>query len=163
MIRNQALHADHRAQPSGKLIEAEAILLAKRFLSYLPVNAWDYPPRLDTGDPADRSCDDLLDIVPCDPRSPSDMKKLIHSMADGGSFFEIKPDHAQEIIVGFARMDGHTVGFVANQPMVGAGSITTAAARKARHFIDMCNAYHVTLVFLQDVPGLMPGARKSGV
>ena len=141
--------------------EEEAIVLAKRFLSYLPVNAWEYPPRLDTGDPPDRPCDDLLDIVPGDPRSPYDMKKVICSVADGESFFEIKPDHAQEIIVGFARMDGHPVGFVANQPMVGAGSITTAAARKARHFIDMCNAYHVTLVFLQDVPGLMPGPQSE--
>ncbi len=137
--------------------EEEAILLAKRFLSYLPVNAWQYPPRMDTSDPDDRLCEDLVDIVPSNPRSPYNMKKIIHRVVDDESFFEIKPEHAMELIVGFARMDGHPTGFVANQPMVGAGSITAAAARKARHFIDMCNAYHVPLVFLQDVPGLMPG------
>ena len=137
--------------------EDEAVLLARRFLSYLPVHAWQYPPGLDTNDPADRLCDELIDIVPSNPRNPYDMKDIIHCVVDEESFLEIKPEHAMELIVGLARMDGHPVGFVANQPMIGAGSITAVAARKARHFIDMCNAYHLPLVFLQDVPGLMPG------
>jgi len=141
--------------------EAEAIALTKRYLSYLPGNAWEYPPQAATDDPVERVSNDLLDIVPDDSRRPYDMHDIINRVFDLDSFLEIKPQHAQSIITGFARMDGHPVGIVANQPTVAAGSITTQAARKARHFIDLCSAYHVPLVFLQDVPGVMPGPESE--
>lgn len=141
--------------------EEAAIEAAKTFLSYLPTNAWQWPPEKDTGDPPDRRDEELLDIVPPDGRTPFDMKKLIDIIIDRNSFFEIKPDYAKMILTGFARFDGHPVGIIANQPIVGAGAITANAARKARHFIDLCTAYHLPLVFLQDVPGVMPGPQSE--
>jgi len=89
---------------------------------------------------------------------------VIRGIVDAGSFFEIKPDWARMIVTGLARIDGHPVGVIANQPMVFAGAITAQAARKARRFIDLCAAYHVPLLFLQDVPGVMtgPSAEKEG-
>ena len=137
--------------------EKQAIAMAKRFLSFLPTNAWEYPPHVPCDDPVDRMDVGLRAIVPDNPRSPYDMKRIITAIIDKESFFEIKPKHAEMLITGFARLDGHPVGIVANQPKIMAGTITEKAARKARHFIDLCNAYHVPLVFLQDVPGIMPG------
>ncbi len=141
--------------------EEHAITMAKQFLSYLPVNAWCWPPHCPTGDPVDRADDELVRIAPDDLRRPYDMKRVIRAVFDNESFFEIGPEFAPMIITGFARMDGHPAGVIANQPMVYAGAITAGAARKARHFIDLCNAYHVPLVFLQDVPGVMPGPQSE--
>lgn len=141
--------------------DEEALDLARSFLSYLPTNAWAYPPR---GTPADPEPIDLHTVMPEEPRRPFDVKRVIRGIVDSGSFFEIKPDWARMLVTGLARMDGHPVGVVANQPMVYAGAITAAAARKARRFIDLCSAYHVPLLFLQDVPGVMTGpqAEKEG-
>ena len=113
--------------------DEDTIAMARRYLSYLPHNAWEYPPRVPTSDPADRSDDDMLQVVPDDPRHPYDMKELIRRIADRESVLEIKPEHAETIITAFARMAGHTVGIIANQPMVLAGAINAQAARKARH------------------------------
>jgi acetyl-CoA carboxylase carboxyltransferase component len=141
--------------------ETQAVAMAKRFLSYLPTNAWDWPPRTPSNDPADRADETLLTIVPDDARQPYDVKRVIHAVFDRDSFFEIGPDFATMMVTGLARVDGHPVGIVANQPIVQAGAITAASARKARHFIDLCNAYHVPLIFLQDVPGVMPGPQSE--
>lgn len=137
--------------------EEEAITMARRFLSYLPGNAWEYPPHQPSDDPIERADEDLISILPDNPRTPYDMKRVISAVVDRESFFEIKPLFAPMVITGFARMDGHPVGIVANQPKVMAGTITEKAARKIRHFIDLCTAYHLPLVFLQDVPGVLPG------
>ncbi len=141
--------------------DEEALELARRFLSYLPTNAWAYPPQ---GTPADPEPIDLNTVMPEEPRRPFDVKKVIRGVVDAGSFFEIKPDWARMLVTGLARMDGHPVGIVANQPMVFAGAVTAAAARKARRFIDLCASYHIPLIFLQDVPGVMTGpqAEKEG-
>jgi acetyl-CoA carboxylase carboxyltransferase component len=141
--------------------DQEALALARRFLSYLPPNAWAYPSRAQPRPPEPA---DLERIVPVEKKRPYDMRKVIRALVDADSFFEIKPNHARMMLTGFARLDGHPVGIVANQPMVHAGAITAAAAQKARHFVEICSAYHVPLLFLQDVPGVMTGpqAEKEG-
>jgi acetyl-CoA carboxylase carboxyltransferase component len=141
--------------------DADAVSQAKRFLSFLPSNAWQWPPHVPCSDPVSRADQELLTIVPDDPRHPYDMKRIVHSVLDRDSFFEIGALHAPMIVTGFARMDGHSVGVVANQPIVQAGAIIAPAARKARHFIDLCNAYHIPLLFLVDVPGMMPGPQSE--
>ena len=138
--------------------DEEALELARKFLSYLPGNAWAYPPVAPALPPEDI---DLNTVVPASPRRPYDMRRIIRGIVDAGSFFEIKPQHARMMLTGFARVDGHTVGIVANQPIVHAGAITAAAAYKARHFIELCSAYHVPLIFLQDVPGVMTGPQAE--
>jgi acetyl-CoA carboxylase carboxyltransferase component len=141
--------------------DEEAIQLARTFLSYLPTNAWAYPPQVAAREPEDI---DLDNVMPDSPRRGFDVKKVISGIVDAGSFFEIKPDWAKMLVVGFARIDGHPIGIIANQPMVFAGALTSAAGRKARRFIDLCSAYHVPLLSLQDVPGVMtgPAAEKEG-
>jgi|YelNatPaOPRAMG01_1025707.scaffolds.fasta_scaffold24994_2 acetyl-CoA carboxylase carboxyltransferase component len=141
--------------------DAEAIELVKKYLSYLPSNAWEYPPSIPPQDDPERMDEELLEVLPSNPKRPYDMKKIIHAIVDRGSFFEIKPLFAPMMITGFARLNGHPVGIVANQPMVYAGAITASAAQKERHFIDLCTAYHVPLVFLVDVPGIMAGPRSE--
>ena len=138
--------------------DAEAIDMARRFLSYLPQNAWSYPP---VAAPVLPEAVDLLSIVPVEKKRAYDMHRLIRGLVDAHSIFEIKPAFAKMMITGFARIDGHPVGIVANQPMVYAGAITAAAAQKARHFIELCSAYHVPLIFLQDVPGVMTGPQAE--
>jgi acetyl-CoA carboxylase carboxyltransferase component len=142
--------------------DEEAIALARTFLSYFPTNAWSYPP---SAVPAEPDSIDLDTILPENHRRAFDVKKVISGIVDSGSFFEIKPDWAKMIVTGLARIDGHPVGIIANQPMVFAGAITAPAARKARRFIDLCSSYHIPLIFLQDVPGVMTGpqAEKEGV
>lgn len=142
--------------------DEEAIQLARTFLSYLPTNAWAYPPQ---GAPCEPEDIDLDTVMPDSPRRGFDVKQVIRGIVDAGSFFEIKPEWAKMLVTGLARIDGHPVGVIANQSLVFAGAITSNAARKARRFIDLCSAYHIPLVFLQDVPGVMTGpeAEKSGV
>jgi acetyl-CoA carboxylase carboxyltransferase component len=141
--------------------DEDAIRMVKKYLSYLPSNAWGYPPSIKTDDDPNRMDEELLYILPANPKRPYDMKRIIKCVVDKDSFFEIKPDFAPMIITGFARMGGHTVGIVANQPSVYAGAITAKAAQKDRHFIDLCAAYHVPLIFLVDVPGVMTGPQSE--
>ena len=141
--------------------DKDAILVAKRYLSYLPSNAWEYPPSVPPNDDPERKDDELVEILPSNPRQPYDMKRIINCIVDKGSFFEIKPLFAPMMITGLARMNGHPVGIVANQPLAYAGAITAKAAQKERHFIDLCSAYHIPLVFLVDVPGVMTGPESE--
>lgn len=138
--------------------DEDAIALARAFLSYLPQNAWSYPPHVASQPP---EAVDLLKVLPSEKKRPYDMHLIIRGIVDAHSFFEIKPAFARMIITGFARIDGHPVGIIANQPMVQSGAITSTAAAKARHFIELCSAYHVPLVFLQDVPGVMTGPQAE--
>ena len=144
--------------------DEEAIRMVRQYLSYLPSNAWQYPPSVRAEDDPDRMDEELLDILPKNPRRTYDMQRIIHCVVDRKSFFEIKPDFAPMMITGFARMGGHPVGIVANQPRVHAGAITARAGQKERHFIDLCASYHMPLVFLLDVPGVMTGpvSEKEG-
>ncbi len=139
----------------------QALRMARDYLSYMPTNAWQYPPWADTGDDPGRRDPKLLDILPSSSRRAYDMKKVIGHVVDKDSFFEIKPLFAPMMITGLARLGGHVVGIVANQPAVDAGAITAKAAQKERHFIDLCSAYHIPLVFLVDVPGVMTGPRSE--
>lgn len=141
--------------------DADALLMTRRYLSYLPTNAWQYPPYQETGDSPDRRDEELLDILPDSSKAAYDMKRVIRCIADKESFFEVKPLFATMMITGFARLNGHTVGIVANQPMVNSGAITAKAGQKERHFIDLCAAYHVPLLFLVDVPGVMTGPQSE--
>jgi acetyl-CoA carboxylase carboxyltransferase component len=139
-----------------------AIAMAKAYLSYLPLNAYEYPPYVETGDRADRMEEELLRIVPVGRNTAYDMRRIIRCIVDNGDFFEIKPDFAPNLITALARMGGHTVGIIANQPMVMAGAVDHKAATKYRHFVDLCSAYHVPIVFLTDVPGVMTGSQAEG-
>jgi len=138
-----------------------AIAMAREYLSYLPLNAYEYPPHVDAGDPADRMEEELLDIVPVKKNKPYDMKRIIRCIVDRGVFFEIKPLFAPNMITTLARMGGHTVGIIANQPKIMSGAIDAKAAAKYRHFADLCGAYHIPIIFLTDVPGVMTGSQAE--
>ncbi|MBI2554285.1 MAG: acyl-CoA carboxylase subunit beta [Candidatus Rokubacteria bacterium] len=141
------------------------IQVIKDYLSYFPQSNLEKPPVVPTEDPVDRVEEELLTIVPDSPRRAYDMKKVIQRIVDGGRFFEIKPGWARNLIVGLARMGGRSVGIVANQPMVLGGALDINAADKAARFIMLCDAFHIPLVFLQDVPGFLVGSKveKEGI
>lgn len=141
--------------------DAEAIEAVKRYLSYLPPNAFAYPPDDKEFKAPIRPAEDLLDIVPADSSKPFDMHDLLDVIVDGGSFFELKPDYAPMLITGFARMAGQPVGIIANQPAVAAGAIVSDALEKMRKFMDICDAYHVPMIFLVDVPGALPAKEEE--
>jgi len=145
--------------------EAECFAAVRRFLSYLPSNARAPLPVLPCDDPADRREDALLDLVPADTRKVYDVRKVIDLIVDRGSAFELKPTYARNIVTCFARLGGRPVGVVANQPLRLAGMLDTKACEKAAHFIAVCDAYGLPLVFLVDVPGFAigSGAEKSGL
>jgi acetyl-CoA carboxylase carboxyltransferase component len=143
----------------------ECITMVRRFLSYLPSSNSDEPPYRDTGDAADRSVDGLEKIVPTNPRAAYDVKRVIKAVFDRNSWFEIKPSWAKNIVVGFARAGGLSVGVVANQPMQKGGILDSDSADKAARFIRMCDAFNVPLVYLMDVPGFIVGSQveKEGI
>ena len=146
----------HRAFQS----EIEAIYQVRQLLEYLPQNNMEEAPTFQTFDSG--SIDERLnEIVPANPNTPYDIKDVINLLADEGSFYEIQPDYAQNIVVGFARMGGMTIGIVANQPMVMAGALDIAASRKAARFVRFCDAFNVPLVVFEDVPGFMPGVDQE--
>lgn len=129
----------------------------KRFLSHLPTNVWELPPEVPCADPIDRCDEGLLSIVPKDRRRPYSMKKLIDHVVDRNSFFEIQPTFGKALITGLARMNGKVVGIIANNPMVYGGAMDGKAARKQIHFVEMCDCFHIPLIFFVDVPGFMVG------
>ncbi|HEV8438426.1 MAG TPA: acyl-CoA carboxylase subunit beta [Methylomirabilota bacterium] len=131
----------------------------KEYLSFFPQSNLEPAPVLPCDDPADRMDEALLTIVPDSPRRAYDMKKVIRAVTDGGGFFEIKPGWAKNLITGLARLGGRPVGILANQPMVLGGALDVDAADKAARFIMLCDAFHVPLVFLQDVPGFLVGSK----
>ncbi len=141
--------------------EQECFELVRRFLSYMPRNVWELPPVVATDDPVDRADEDLLGIVPKNRRKPYEMRRIIRMVADRGSVFEIQPSFGKAVITSLARMNGKVVGFVANNPMVYGGAVDVKAARKQAHFIDLCDCFHIPIVFLVDVPGFMPGTRQE--
>ena len=137
--------------------EDDAIAMVRRYLSYMPQNVWQLPPRGPQNDPPERADDGLLDIVPRDRRRPYDMRKLIAMVVDRDSGFEIQPAYGPAVITTFARMNGYVVGIIANNPRVYGGAIDVHAARKQTHFAELCDAFHIPLIFLVDVPGFMVG------
>jgi len=136
--------------------DAEAIEGAKRFLSYLPRNFRERPPSVEAHRPV-ATAKEIASIVPVEERRAYDMHKVIDALVDDGSFFELKPLFAKELLIGFARLDGETVGIVANNPMALGGVLFVDSADKAARFIWLCDAFDVPLLFLADVPGFMIG------
>lgn len=137
--------------------EIDALLNLRRFFSFLPLSNRDKAPVKPTKDDPRRDIHALDRLVPEDPTKPYDMKEVIDRIVDDREFFEIQPDFAPNIIVGMARMDGSTVGIVANQPMEQAGCLDIEASRKAARFIRFCDAFNIPVVTLVDVPGFLPG------
>ncbi|MDP1678054.1 MAG: acyl-CoA carboxylase subunit beta [Bacteroidota bacterium] len=141
--------------------EIECIDHIKKLLSFLPQNNMDDVPRHTCTDPADRKDEKLNSIIPDTSTKPYDMKKVIHSVIDDGDFLEVHQEYAQNIIVGFARMNGMSVGIVANQPAVLAGVLDIEASTKAARFIRFCDAFNIPLITFEDVPGFMPGTDQE--
>jgi acetyl-CoA carboxylase carboxyltransferase component len=145
--------------------DEECLASIRRLLSYLPSSWAESPPRLSLGDDPQRLVPELEEIVPADHRKPYDVVKVIRGLVDSGDFFELKPRFARSIVIGFGRMDGRAVGFVANQPNWLAGAIDVDAADKAARFIRFCDAFSIPIVTLVDVPGFLPGVaqERSGI
>ena len=141
--------------------EADAFELIRRYLSYMPQNVWELPPVLPCDDPVERREEALLTIVPRERRQPYNMRKLIALIADRDSLFEIQPTFGRALITMLARLNGKVVGIIANNPMVYGGAMDGRAARKQIHFVELCDTFHIPLVFLVDVPGFMVGTQAE--
>jgi propionyl-CoA carboxylase beta chain len=137
--------------------DRECLTLIRDLLSFLPSNNIDDPPRARSNDEPDREIDALDRLVPTSPNQPYDMLDLIHAVADDGLFLEVHQHYARNIIVGFARLDGRSVGVVANQPAVLAGTLDIDASVKGARFVRFCDAFNIPLVTFEDVPGFLPG------
>jgi propionyl-CoA carboxylase beta chain len=141
--------------------DVEALLQLRRFVDFLPSSNRENPPVLPTADPHDRAEPSLETLVPLNPNLPYDMKELIEKVVDEGDFFELQPDYAGNIVIGLARIEGATVGIVANQPMVLAGCLDIASARKAGRFVRFCDCFNIPIVTFVDVPGFLPGTSQE--
>jgi acetyl-CoA carboxylase carboxyltransferase component len=141
--------------------EAECMEQVQQFISYLPSNNMEDPPYVETGDDPQRMDERLDAIVPKEANKPYDMKEVIYSVVDNGEFFEIHEQYAGNIVVGFARLDGHTVGIVANQPAVLAGVLDIKASIKGARFVRFCDCFNIPLVVFEDVPGFLPGVDQE--
>ncbi len=145
--------------------EADCFAAIRRFLSYMPQNVWSAPPFVQTADSIERRDERLLSIVPRNRRQAYNMRKLILMVADEESTFEIQPTFGKAVITILARVGGHVVGFVANNPMHYGGALDVPGAQKMTHFIEMCDMFGIPMLYFADVPGFMIGsqAEKAGV
>jgi len=141
--------------------EEEGILLLRKLLSYLPQNNLEEAPILPCTDPIDRLDDSLNEIIPDNTNKPYDVLDVIHSIVDNGEFLQVHRDYAPNIVVGFARFNGQSVGVVANQPKYMAGVLDINSSRKAARFVRFCDAFNIPLVTLVDVPGFLPGTGQE--
>jgi propionyl-CoA carboxylase beta subunit len=141
--------------------DVEALMMTRRLVSFLPGSNREQPPVVPTGDSAERSDPSLDTLVPDNPNKPYDIKELVIKVVDEYDFFELQPDHAKNIIIGFARMEGQPVGIVANQPLVLAGCLDIKSAIKAARFVRFCDAFNIPIVTFVDVPGFMPGTSQE--
>ncbi|SDE53254.1 propionyl-CoA carboxylase carboxyltransferase subunit [Paracidovorax valerianellae] len=141
--------------------DVEALMMLRRLYNYLPLNNREKPPVRPSNDPADRMDMSLDTLVPENPNKPYDMKELIVKVVDDGDFFELQPDYAKNIVIGLARMEGQTVGIVANQPLVLAGCLDIKSSIKAARFVRFCDAFNIPVVTFVDVPGFMPGTSQE--
>ena len=141
--------------------DVEALLSMRQFFDYLPANNKAAPPVWPTDDASDRIEPSLDTLIPDDPNKPYDIKEVIYKVADENSFFEIQPDYARNIVIGFIRMSGETIGVVANQPMVLAGCLDISSSIKAGRFVRFCDAFNIPILTLVDVPGFMPGTAQE--
>src|SRR3954471_4316101 len=153
MTHNATSGVAHFAVPDDRA----CLQLIRELLSYLPSNNLDDPPRMETSDRADREDDALDRLVPASPNQPYDMLDLIHAITDEGAFLEVHRHFAKNLIVGFARLGGRSVGVVANQPAHLAGTLDIDASVKGARFVRFCDAFNIPLVTFEDVPGFLPG------
>ena len=141
--------------------DVEALAMVRRFMNYLPANNRVAPPHRPSPDPADRIEVSLDTLVPDSPSKPYDMKELILKTVDDTDFFELQPEHAKNIIIGLARLEGYPVGIVANQPLVLAGCLDIRSSIKAARFVRFCDAFGIPLLTFVDVPGFLPGTAQE--
>ncbi len=141
--------------------EENGLLLIRKLLSYLPQNNLEEAPIYSNNDPIDRRDDFLNTIIPDNPNQPYDMQEVIYSIVDEGEFLEVHRNYAKNIIVGFARMNGESIGIVANQPNFLAGVLDSDASRKAARFVRFCDAFNIPILTLVDVPGFLPGSGQE--
>jgi len=141
--------------------DAECLSLIRELLSFVPSNNLDDPPRKPCTDPIDRADDKLQSVVPSESNKPYDIKDVIHSVIDDGYFFEVHEHYAKNIVVGFARLNGRSVGIVANQPAVLAGVLDINASVKGARFVRFCDAFNIPLITFEDVPGFLPGTQQE--
>ncbi|MBI5934464.1 MAG: acyl-CoA carboxylase subunit beta [Chloroflexi bacterium] len=137
--------------------EADTLYLIRKLLGYLPQNNMEDPPFVDLGDNPLRMDEALDKLIPDEPGKPYDIKEVIRAVVDGGQFFEIHENFAQNIVVGFARLGGHSVGIVANQPAVLAGVLDIDASEKGARFVRVCDSFNIPIITFEDVPGFLPG------
>ncbi|MGP7983510.1 acyl-CoA carboxylase subunit beta [Rhodoblastus sp.] len=141
--------------------DVETLLQMRRLIDFLPASNTDEVPEWPTFDQDDRYDMSLNTLIPDNPNKPYDMKELIVKVVDEGDFFEIQEAHAKNIVVGFGRFDGRTVGIVGNQPLVLAGVLDSDASRKAARFVRFCDAFNIPIVTFVDVPGFLPGTAQE--
>jgi acetyl-CoA carboxylase carboxyltransferase component len=141
--------------------EDECFQQVRRLVSFIPQSSADQPPRATAADPVDRTDPELASLIPDSPKEPYEMKDVIRRVVDDGDFLEVQPFHAMNILVGFARLDGHPLGVVANQPKVMAGALDIDASVKAARFVRFCDAFNLPLIVFEDVPGFLPGTRQE--
>ncbi len=141
--------------------DLEALTQVRRLIDFLPLSNREKPPVRQSFDDPDREEPSLDTLVPTNPNKPYDIKELITKVVDEADFFEISPDFAKNIVCGFARMEGSTIGIVANQPQVLAGVLDIDSSRKAARFVRFCDAFDIPLVTFVDVPGFMPGTKQE--
>lgn len=141
--------------------EEEGLLLIRKLITYLPQNNLEEAPLMDCTDPIDRIDDVLNSIIPDSANKPYDMKEVIHTVADHGEFLEVHRNFAKNIIVGFCRLNGQSVGVIANQPSYLAGVLDSDASRKAARFVRTCDAFNIPILTLVDVPGFLPGSGQE--
>src|SRR5947199_4832776 len=141
--------------------ERQCLEEVRYLLSFLPSNNLEDPPYVAPEDDAERACPGLIDLIPDSPNKPYDMKKVIADVVDDGEFMEVFPFGAGNIVTGFARIDGHAVGIVGNQPQVLAGTLDIDASEKGARFVRTCDAFNIPLVTFVDVPGFLPGTDQE--
>ncbi|PZC50309.1 MAG: Acetyl-CoA carboxylase, carboxyltransferase component [Chloroflexi bacterium] len=141
--------------------ELDAIAQMQKFLSYFPQNVYQQPPVLPSNDPADREEEELLSIVPRARTRAYNMRRVVELIVDDGDYFEVQPEFATSVHTILARVGGYTVGIVANNPKMLAGAMTATSADKQGHFVELCDHFHIPIVFLADVPGFMLGVQAE--
>jgi acetyl-CoA carboxylase carboxyltransferase component len=141
--------------------EQECFREIRRLLRFLPSNYRESPPDRSSDDPEDRQVEELEDIVPSNPQRAYDIKRVIKKILDNEDFMEVKADFAKNIVVGFGRMGGQSIGVIANQPMVMGGSLTVDSSDKSARFLRFCDSFNIPLLFLVDTPGYLPGVQQE--
>ena len=157
MTHNSKSGVAHFAYPD----DATCVKAIRELLSFMPQNNMEAPPIVLSDDPADREDPALDEVVPLDPSKPYDIKEIISKVVDDGYFLEVHEHYAKNMVVGFARLDGKSVGIIANQPMVLAGCLDIDASKKGARFVRFCDCFNIPLITLEDVPGFLPGTAQE--